>query len=191
LKEFPGMEPAHREFILRQHVFFVASAAATGHINLSPKGLDSLRLIGTNKAVYLDLTGSGNETAAHLLADGRLTLMFCAFEGAPLILRLYGHGHSLQRGDADYSKLLADEFGGAEPPGARQMIVLDVDRVQTSCGYAVPFLAFTGDRPGLTQWAEKKGEAGLEAYRLSHNVTSLDGFPTGLRVAATPAHNDP
>jgi len=187
LQEFSSIETAHRDFILRQHVFFTASAAPTGHVNLSPKGLDSLRLIGSNTAVYLDLTGSGNETAAHLLADGRLTLMFCAFEGAPLILRLYGHGRSLHRDSAAYAELLAAEFGGAELVGARQMIRLDIERVQTSCGYGVPFLSFTGERPGLTQWAEKKGEAGLEAYRRTHNRNSVDGFPTGLfdEVAVT------
>lgn len=178
--QFTRIEPTHREFILRQHIFFVASAAATGHINLSPKGLDSLRIIGSNRVVYLDLTGSGNETAAHLLADGRLTLMFCAFEGAPLILRLYGHGHALRRGSAEYAETLARDFADSEPSGARQMIVLDVERVQTSCGYAVPFLGFAGDRPGLTHWAEKKGEEGLAAYRRAHNLVSIDGFPTGL-----------
>lgn len=180
MKEFSGIETAHREFILRQHVFFAASAATTGHINLSPKGLDCLRLIGSTAAVYLDLTGSGNETAAHLLADGRLTLMFCAFEGAPLILRLYGHGRSLRRGSAAYAELLATEFGNIEPVGTRQMIRLDIERVQTSCGYGVPFLSFTGDRPALTRWAEKKGEVGLDDYHRTHNLTSVDGFQTGL-----------
>jgi hypothetical protein len=180
LKEFSSIETAHREFILRQHVFFAASAAATGHVNLSPKGLDCLRLIGSKTVVYLDLTGSGNETAAHLLADGRLTLMFCAFEGAPLILRLYGHGRALQRGSAAYAELLTAEFGNAAPLGARQMIRLDVERVQTSCGYGVPFLTFAGDREALTRWADKKGETGLEDYRRTHNITSVDGFPTGL-----------
>ncbi len=179
-KDFPSIEPAHREFILRQHMFFVASAAATGHINLSPKGLDSLRILGNNEIAYLDLTGSGNETAAHLLADGRLTLMFCAFEGTPLILRLYGRGRSLPRSSAKYGAILAAEFGGTEPLGARQMILLDVERVQTSCGYAVPSFTFAGDRAGLTRWAEAKGEKGLEAYRRAHNLTSIDGFPTGL-----------
>ncbi len=116
-EDFSSIEPAHREFILRQHMFFVASAAATGHINLSPKGLDSLRILGSNQVAYLDLTGSGNETAAHLRADGRLTLMFCAFEGAPLILRLYGRGRSLRRGGAEYAEILAAQFGGAEPLG--------------------------------------------------------------------------
>ncbi len=182
-KEFRSIEPAHRQFILRQHMFFVASAAATGHVNLSPKGLDSLRLVGNNRAAYLDLTGSGNETAAHLLADGRLTLMFCAFEGAPLILRLYGHGRSLRRGSAAYAEILAGEFGGAEPVGARQMILLDVERVQTSCGYGVPLFTFAGDRPSLTRWAEAKGEAGLEAYRRANNLRSIDGFATGLLEA--------
>lgn len=179
-EEFRHIEAAHRDFILRQHIFFVASAAPTGHVNLSPKDRASLRIIGPERVVYLDLTGSGNETAAHLLADGRLTLMFCAFEGTPLILRLYGHGHSLQRSSADYAQMLGTHFSGFEPPGARQMIILDISGVKTSCGYGVPHFDFAGDRKGLTNWAEAKGEAGLKAFRRTHNYFSIDGFATGL-----------
>ncbi|AEI63684.1 pyridoxamine 5'-phosphate oxidase family protein [Corallococcus macrosporus] len=118
--QFPRLEPIHRDFILRQRMFFTASAASTGRVNLSPKGLDALRVLGPNEVVYLDLTGSGNETAAHLRADGRLTLMFCAFEGPPMILRLYGRGQVLRRGSDGYTRLLASEFGGAEPLGAQE-----------------------------------------------------------------------
>src|SRR5271154_4626265 len=127
-----------QDFIGRQHVFFTASATADSRVNLSPKGSDCLRVVGEREVVYLDQTGSGNETAAHLRSDGRLTIMFCAFEGAPMILRLYGRGRSLPQGCDEYAKLLASAFGGEEPPGARQIVVLDVESVQTSCGYSVP-----------------------------------------------------
>ena len=178
-KQHPALTAEHRRFIARQRMFFTASAAAQGRVNLSPKGLDALRVLADDTVVYLDRTGSGNETAAHLLADGRLTIMFCAFEGAPLILRLYGHGHILPRGGADYGAILAEHFAGEEPPGARQMVVLDVELVQTSCGYGVPHLAFVGERPALDNWAAAKGEEGLEAYRAEKNVASIDGLPTG------------
>jgi hypothetical protein len=178
--QYPHLEPLHRDFILRQRMFFTASAASTGRVNLSPKGLDSLRVLGPNEVVYLDLTGSGNETAAHLRADGRLTLMFCAFEGPPMILRLYGRGQVLRRGSAEYTRLLAHEFGGVEPLGARQMVKLDIDLVQKSCGYSVPLYEFTADRPTLTRWAESKGEEGLTEYRRKKNANSIDGLPTGL-----------
>jgi hypothetical protein len=177
-KQFPSLTKEHRAFIARQHMFFTASTAEGARINLSPKGLDALRIVSDNAVAYLDLTGSGNETAAHCLADGRLTLMFCAFEGAPLILRLYGHGQVIARGSADYAGLLP--LFGPEPPGARQMIRLDIDLVQTSCGFGVPLFAYQGERPTLIEWAEKKGEAGLKIYRQEKNIRSIDGLPTGL-----------
>jgi hypothetical protein len=179
-KQFAQLEPAHREFILRQRVFFTGSAAADGRVNVSPKGMDTLRVLDDWSVAYLDLTGSGNETATHVRATGRLTLMFCAFEGPPMILRLYGTGRILPRGGADYARLLAAEFGGAEIPGARQIVALNVDLVQTSCGYAVPFMDFKAERPGLVNWAQTKGEDGLRVYRAEKNVRSLDGLPTGL-----------
>ena len=178
-KQFDALTPEHRRFIARQHMFFTASAAASGRVNLSPKGLDAFRVLSNDQAAYLDRTGSGNETAAHLLADGRLTIMFCAFEGAPLILRLYGRGRVLARGSADYEALLIAHFGAEEPAGARQIVVLDIEMVQSSCGYGVPHLAFVGERPALDNWALAKGEDGLEAYRATKNVRSLDGLPTG------------
>ena len=179
-QQFDRIEPAQRDFILRQHVFFVASAAAGGRVNLSPKGLDALRVLGPNRVAYLDLTGSGNETAAHMRADGRLTLMMCAFEGPPRILRLYGSGRVAQRGTAEYARLLANEFEGEEPLGARQIVVLEVDLVQTSCGFGVPLYDYRGERPALARWAEAKGPEGLEAYRREKNARSIDGLPTGL-----------
>jgi Pyridoxamine 5'-phosphate oxidase len=179
-EQFKTIAPQHRAFIDKQRVFFVATAASGSRVNLSPKGQDSLRVLDERTVVYLDLTGSGNETAAHLKADGRLTLMFCAFEGPPQILRLYGRGRVLPRGGGEYEALLKTRFAGEEHIGARQMIQLDVDAVQTSCGYAVPNLVFRAERPGLDAWAEKKGADGLVAYRAEHNVTSIDGLPSGF-----------
>lgn len=179
-QRFDALEAQHRDFLLRQKVFFTASAAAEGRVNLSPKGLDALRVLNERSVAYLDLTGSGNETAAHLGADGRLTLMACAFEGPPLILRLYGRGRIAPRGDDEYQRLLGAHFGGQEPPGARQIVILDIELVQTSCGFGVPILRFEEERPSLVRWAESKGEDGLKAYRRDNNRVSLDGLPTGL-----------
>jgi hypothetical protein len=179
-EQFKAIAAQHRAFIEKQHIFFVASAARGSRINLSPKGLDSLRVLDAHTVVYLDLTGSGNETAAHLKADGRLTMMFCAFEGPPLILRLYGRGRVLPRGGGEYEALIAARFGGEERIGARQMVQLDVERVSTSCGYAVPNLAFRAERAGLDAWAEKKGPDGLVAYRAEHNKVSIDDLPSGF-----------
>lgn len=171
------------EFIRKQRIFFTASAAADGRVNVSPKDGASLRIVDDLKVAYLDQTGSGNETAAHVRASGRLTLMFCAFDGAPMILRLYGIARVLARNSAEYLKLLELSFGGAEPPGARQMFVLDVDRVQTSCGYGVPMFEYAGERDTLRRWAMSKGEAGLQEYRRQKNAASIDGLPTGLAEA--------
>jgi predicted pyridoxine 5'-phosphate oxidase superfamily flavin-nucleotide-binding protein len=179
-QRFTQIEPEHRAFIERQRVFFTASAAAEGHINLSPKGLDTLRVIDANAVAYLDLTGSGAETAAHARADGRLTIMLCAFEGPPLILRLYGRSRVLPRGSADYARVLADAFAGVEPVGARAIVMLDVELVQTSCGYGVPHMKYAGERPSLVRWAEQKGEEGLKDYWRRKNAVSLDGLPTGF-----------
>jgi hypothetical protein len=181
-KFFTKLEPEHREFIARQPMFFTASAAATGHINLSPKGLHALRVLDERSVAYLDLTGSGNETAAHINVDGRLTVMFCAFQGPPLILRLYGKGQTIARGTAHYDQLLADAFGGEEPVGARQIIRLDIEKVQTSCGYGVPLLHYKGERPSLDNWATSKGEDGLKRYRREKNMVSIDGFATGFEA---------
>ena len=179
-KQFPGIEPGHRDFIARQQVFFTASAAPDARVNVSPREIGCLRVLGPNAVAYLDRTGSGNETAAHLRADGRLTIMFCAFEGSPMIMRLYGQGRVLHRGGEDYARLLAEEFAGNEPLGARQIVVLDVDLVQTSCGFGVPLFDYRGGRPSLDRWSQAKGEAGLDAYRREKNARSLDGLPTGL-----------
>jgi hypothetical protein len=172
-----------QEFIGRQHVFFTASATADSRINLSPKGSDCLRVLGEHAVAYLDQTGSGNETAAHIRTDGRLTIMFCAFDGAPMILRLYGRGRVLPRGSQAYAAVLGSAFGGDEPPGARQIIALDVESVQTSCGFSVPLLAFQEDRETLKTWARKKGDDGIRAYWLEKNARTIDGIPTGMTEA--------
>ncbi len=179
-KVLPCIDEACRQFIARQKIFFAASAAPGAHINLSPRGTDLFAVIDDLTVAYLDRTGSGNETAAHLKADGRLTLMFCAFDGPPNILRLYGRGEVLRRGSGPYRAMLESAFGRAEPAGARQIIVLRVDRVQTSCGYGTPLFDYRGERPSLDNWARSKGEDGLEAYRREKNLVSIDGLPTGL-----------
>jgi hypothetical protein len=179
-KQFKSLEPAHCEFLLRQHIFFNASAAPDGRVNVSPRDVASLRILNENTVVYLDRTGSGNETAAHLRINGRLTLMFCAFDGPPMILRLYGQGRIIPRNTLEYLSLLTSVFTNTEPLGARQMVMLQIDLVQTSCGYGVPLFHYAGERTALTRWAESKGETGLDEYRRMKNTYSIDGLPTGL-----------
>jgi hypothetical protein len=179
-KGFQSIEQSHRAFIARQHVFFTASAAGTGRINLSPKDAACFRVLDANSAGYLDVTGSGNETAAHILADGRLTCMFTAFEGAPLILRLYGRGQIVHRDSDEFAQLRAGAFAGIDRPGVRQIVKMDVEYVLTSCGYGVPLYEYTGEREQLDRWAEHKGEAGVEDYWREKNVVSQDGFETGI-----------
>ena len=165
-----------RAFIEAQQVYFVASAPLEphGHVNLSPKGMDTFRVLGPNQVAYLDLTGSGNETAAHLAQNGRATVMFCAFEGKPTILRLYGRGRAVRPGEAEWDEL-SPRFPAL--PGARQVVVVDVTRVQTSCGFGVPLMRFEGERDALVRWAESKGEEGLRVYREQKNSRSIDGLP--------------
>jgi hypothetical protein len=179
-KQFPSMTPAHRDFIARQRIFFTASATASSRVNVSPRPTDALRVLDECTVAFLDLTGSGSETAAHLRADGRITLMFCALDDPPNILRLYGHGTSIPRATSDYASLLAAFFNNEEPPGARQIVRIDIDLVQTSCGYGVPLFEYVGERDTLQRWAAQKGDAGLEEYRRQKNARSIDGLPTGL-----------
>lgn len=174
---YPALEDKHRDFIAAQKIFFTASGTATSRLNLSPKGMDSLRVLSPGRVAYLDLTGSGNETAAHLRHDGRLTLMWTSFDADPLILRLYGRGRAVRRQDADWAELRA-HFPAL--PGERQLIVLDIDSVQTSCGYAVPLYTYRGERETLARWAEKKGPVGLLDYWREKNQVSIDGLPTHL-----------
>jgi hypothetical protein len=184
-KQFASMTPAHREFIARQRIFFTASATSTSRVNVSPRPTDALRVLDERTVAYLDLTGSGSETAAHLRVDGRITLMFCALDEPPSILRLYGRGTSLARNTSDYAVLLASVFDNQEPLGARQIVRIDIDLVQTSCGYGVPLFEYIGERSTLQRWAQQKGDAGLEEYRRQKNARSLDGLPTGLAEEET------
>lgn len=175
-KIYTEIDDATREFVQRQHVFFVASAPndIDGHVNLSPKGLDSLRILGPTTVAYLDYTGSGAETIAHIRENGRIVIMLCAFEGAPKIVRFYGKGQVIEPGDAGFYALIA-QFEPAA--GVRSVIRVEVDRVADSCGFGVPVLRYEAERAQLSLWAEKKGEAGLEAYRRQKNAASIDGMP--------------
>jgi hypothetical protein len=174
---YPALEARHRDFIAAQKLFFTASGPADSRLNLSPKGMASLRVLSDSRVAYLDLTGSGNETAAHLKHDGRLTMMWCSFDTDPLILRLYGRGRTVRRQDAEWGELRRC-FPAL--PGERQIVVLDIEAVQTSCGYAVPRYLYTGERDTLARWAEKKGAVGLLDYWREKNQVSIDGLPTGL-----------
>lgn len=178
-KLFNSIETQHKAFIEKQKMFFTATAplSADGHVNLSPKGLDSFRVLSDTRVMYLDINGSGNETSAHMLENGRITFMFCAFDGPPLILRLYGKGCTILPGDAAW----ADLIGSFDLQiAARQIIVADIDLVHTSCGFSVPLYDYTGERDHAFKWAEKKGTEGLEKYQEEKNRISLDGLPTAL-----------
>lgn len=176
-EKFEALTEAHQAFIRAQKIFFVGTAARDGRVNVSPKGQDSLAVVGPRDILWLNLTGSGNETAAHVLDSNRVTLMWCAFEGPPLILRVYGSADVVHPRDAAWEVCAARI---PPSPGARQYFRLAIDLVQTSCGYAVPYFDYREDRTALTRWAEKKGEAGVVEYWSAHNRSSLDGRPTGI-----------
>lgn len=169
----------HKAFIERQHIFFVATAplSGEGHVNLSPKGLDCFKVISPNRVAYMDLISSGNETSAHTLENGRITIMLCSFDKVPNILRLYGKGYAVLPGDAEWNEL-SQHF--TIYPSTRQIIVADITKVQTSCGFGVPLYQFIGDRDIHFDWAEKKGPDGLKNYMEEKNLVSLDGLPTNL-----------
>lgn len=178
-KLFDSITEELQEFIVAQNLFFVGTAplSSTGHVNLSPKGLDCFRILSPNRVAYLDLTGSGNETSAHLQENGRITLMFCAFTEAPRILRLYGTGYVILPSSPDWESISA-VF--PQLPGTRQIIVADIKRVQTSCGFGVPLYEYQGQRQVLIDWANKKGEQGVREYQQQKNTISIDGLPTPL-----------
>jgi hypothetical protein len=178
-KRYDEISQELMQFIWQQQMFFVATAPADGHVNLSPKGLDSLRVLDPNTVIWLNVTGSGNETAAHVLENGRMTIMFCAFEGKPLILRLYGEARVVHPRDAEWESLLA-HFDALADAGARQIFVLKVSMVQTSCGMGVPLLDYQGQRTQLVEWAEKKGPEGIADYWDKKNRLTLDGRPTQI-----------
>ena len=178
-KTYTTIQPSHKEFISRQKMFFVATAplANDGHINLSPKGKDSFRVLSDTCVAYLDIVGSGNETSAHLLENGRITIMFCAFEGPPNILRLYGKGYAVLPRDENWNEFTSHFEITMD---TRQIIVVDIYEVQTSCGYSVPLYEFSGERDHARKWAESKGVEGLKKYKLEKNLMSLDELPTPL-----------
>jgi len=176
-KFYDEITPELQAFITEQKLFFTATAPATGRVNLSPKGMDTFRCLSPKQVGYLDVTGSGNETAAHLLENGRMTIMFCSFVGKPLILRLYGQGRVVRPRDLEWTGLM-DQFRSL--PGERQIILLSVESVQTSCGFGVPLFEYQGDRSLLIDWAENKGVEGLQTYWHEKNQYSIDQLPTYL-----------
>lgn len=180
-KFYEQISPAHQDFIQQQHLFFVSTAPLNpnGHINLSPKGLDSFRVLAPTQVAYMDLISSGNETSAHTLENGRITFMFCSFAGSPNILRLYGQGFVVLPGTPDWEKY-APHF--RIYPSTRQIIVANIHLVQTSCGFGVPLYSYVGERDIHFDWAQKKGAAGLQEYVQEKNLTSLDGLPTNLGI---------
>jgi len=176
---YDSIPPAIAEIVAKQPMFFVATCPLSpeGHLNLSPKGSDSFRMLSANRVAYLDITGSGNETAAHLAENGRITFMFCTFEGEPAIIRLYGRGHVATRDSEEFAEL-RPLF--PEHPGVRQIIVADLTRVQQSCGFGVPLLDFVGQRDRMRRWAAGVGEERLIEYRQRKNARSIDGLPAPL-----------
>ena len=178
-KRHENITPEISAWIREQRVFFVATApcASDGHINVSPKGGDSFRVLGPLEVVYQDFTGSGAETAAHVRQNGRIVVMFCAFLGPPKIVRLHGHGMVITDEDPRYAEL-AKLFPAN--PGTRAFVHIRVDRVSDSCGYAVPLYQFQGQRETLDRWALKKTPEELKAYRATKNRLSIDGLPALL-----------
>ncbi|HEY9078659.1 pyridoxamine 5'-phosphate oxidase family protein [Magnetovibrio sp.] len=170
---YDAITDKQRDLIGRQHLFFVATAPDQGRVNLSPKGMDSFRILGPNQVAYLDLTGSGNETSAHLRQNGRITVMFCAFQGTPRIVRLFGRGRVVTQTDAAWAELSA-LF--PKHPGSRQIMIIDVEQTQDSCGTGVPLYDYKGDRDALVnEWA-KRGPDGVRTYWQERNHTSIDGL---------------
>ena len=176
-KKFEELHSDHQEFIENQHLYFVGSAGAEGFVNVFPKGMDSLRILDSRRLIWLNLTGSGNETAAHVLENSRMTVMFCSFDKQPLILRVYGRAKVIYPNHENWNKLL-EHFPSYT--GARQIFDLSIDLVQTSCGFAVPYYDFKGERDTLIKWADNRGREGIKDYWVEKNRVSLDGKKTGI-----------
>ncbi|WP_353571371.1 pyridoxamine 5'-phosphate oxidase family protein [Candidatus Albibeggiatoa sp. nov. BB20] len=176
-QKFTALSDKHIAFINDQKIFFVGTAAEIGNVNVSPKGGNSLRVIDSNTIAWLNLTGSGNESSAHVLRNPRMTIMFCAFEGKPLILKTYGNARVLHRNDVEWS-----QFTNLFPENiaSRQIFILDISLVLSSCGMAVPYFDYQADRDYLAKWSDKQGKEGVERYWLQRNQTSLDGFDTEI-----------
>ncbi|HXZ51400.1 MAG TPA: pyridoxamine 5'-phosphate oxidase family protein [Burkholderiales bacterium] len=176
-KVYAEITPELSTWLAAQKMFFVGSAplSTKGHVNVSPKGLDTLRVLGPRRVAYLDLTGSGAETIAHLRENGRIVLMFCAFSGPPKIVRLHGAGNVVTPASGEWPELHA-RFPGQL--GARAIVDVEVSRISDSCGYGVPIFAGVEERVALPRWAETRGPQGLQAYRREKNVRSIDGLPS-------------
>lgn len=176
-KQFKRLETDHQNFIAEQHMFFTASAATDGRVNVSPKGMDSLHIAGPNRIMWLNLSGSGNETAGHILENPRLTLMWCSFTLRPLILRVYGTAHAVHPGDDDW-----DDLTLLFPPhrGARQIFDMKIDMVQTSCGWAVPFMDYNQDRDTMQKYIDTKTDDDFRNGWVKNNAMTIDGKPTGV-----------
>ncbi len=175
-KVYEAIDDGLARFIRAQHLFFVATAPLdpAGHVNLSPKGLETFRIIGPRTVAYLDLTGSGVETIAHVRENGRIVLMFCAFNGAPKVLRLHGRGEVIEPGDPCFRDWAA-RF--PQMPGTRAVIVVAVERIADSCGWGVPRYRYEGERSQLIEWTERKGPQAVAVYQSEHNRASIDGLP--------------
>ena len=187
-KWYEVLTPEIKEFIAGQMMFFVATAPNAGRINLSPKGMDTFRILGDQRVIYLDITGSGNETASHLFENGRITIMFCSFDKSPRIVRLYGHGRTIHPRDEQWSEYLA-MFPAT--PGLRQIMEIDIDSAMTSCGYAVPKLDHLTERDTLRKYWEKRSDTDLDKYHRDMNERSIDGLPTGCSRTTPTAQNNP
>jgi hypothetical protein len=174
---FPELSDKLIEFIQAQQLFFVGTAAPEGSINVSPKGGDTLKVLSANRILWLNFTGSGNETAAHLRVSERMTMMFCSFTEQPMILRCYGTARAIHPRDGEW-----EEFSALLPAhkSSRQLVLFDIELVQTSCGFGVPFYDHQGPRDNMDKWLAKRDEAAIEAYWEEKNQLSLDGQPTGI-----------
>jgi len=165
------------KFIKTQKIFFIGTATTDSRVSVSPKGMDSLKVIDKNRVIWLNVTGSGNETAAHVQENPRMTIMFCAFEGNPMILRLYGTAKVIHQNDPEWKNL----FSLFEPlPGARQIFDVSIDLLQTSCGMGIPYYDYVSEREQLNKWAEKKGDDGIKQYWIDKNQETIDGKPTNI-----------
>ncbi len=184
-KDYEYITDDYSDFIKKQRLFFVSTAPldTKSLINLSPKGFDCFRILSPARVGYLDIVGSGNETSAHLLENGRITFMFCAFDGPPKILRLYGKGYTVLPGDEEWDEL-SKQF--TLLPATRQIIVADIFKVKSSCGFGVPLYEYAAERDHIIKWAENKGEEGLEEYKKEKNLQSMDGLPTALSKSIKP-----
>lgn len=166
-----------QQFIEAQQLFFVATAPINGRINVSPKGMDSFRVVNENRVLWLNVTGSGNETAAHLLENNRITILFCSFQGAPNIVRIYGTAKEIKPKDNVWDELIT-QF--PKIPGARQIFDIAIDTVQSSCGMSIPFYEYQGERNQLNDWAKEKSSDELKTYWNERNASSIDGLPTNI-----------